>query len=103
MRSQSEESERERKRGRGRGREEGEEEEEEEKRQKREEDIHIHPPVASQPATYTRLPPITCGRDRKRERGERAPTLPATADQDNARQGQVRPEQKEKKKHPALP
>lgn len=82
MRSQREESERERRRGRER-----EGEEEEEKRQKRQEDIHIHPPVASQPATYTRLPPITCGRDRKsqRERERESPHY-STAQQSIPRQ-----------------
>lgn len=88
---------------RGRGREEEEEEEKrkrkrrkeeevEEERPKREEDIHIHPPVASHLQLTRVYRPSHVG-ERKRR---------ATADQDNARQGQVRAEQK-KKKHPALP
>lgn len=92
MKSQSEESERERKRGRRREEREEEEGEVEEERQKREEDIHIHPPVASHLQLTRVYRPSHVG-ERKRR---------ATAHQDNARQGQVRAEQK-KKKHPALP
>lgn len=93
MKSQSEESERERKRKRKKKRKRRRRRREvEEERQKREEDIHIHPPVASHLQLTRVYRPSHVG-ERKRR---------ATTDQDNARQGQVRAEQK-KKKHPALP
>lgn len=97
MKSQSEESERERKRGRGRGRrrEEREEEEEEEReRDKREEDIHIHPPVASHLQLTRVYRPSHVG-ETERERESLHYLLQQTKT--------IRPEQKEKKKHPALP